>query len=224
MYWNILDKNRYALLKKITDTISLQNYYMVGGTALSLQLELRESFDFDFCVSEPFNNEVIIEELEKIGKIEIQQNQKGTCDLILDGVQVSFFYYPNLLVDDMIKVEEMPKLKMASILDIAIMKIIAIGGRGSKKDFFDLYHIIQKCHISISQLAEGLIKKCGNHINYVNIVMGLTYFEDAEEEILPKTYVEYDWNKIKEFFLKIQSEFEKELEDLRCLVLKICRM
>ena len=222
MYWNILDENRYELLKKITDNISLQNYYMIGGTALSLQLGLRESFDFDFCVSVPFNNEVIIEELAKMGEIEIQQNQKGTCDLILNGVQISFFYYPNPLIDNVIKVKEMPNLKMASIIDIAIMKIVAIGGRGSKKDFFDLYYIIQKCHISISELAEGLIRKCGNHINYVNIIMGLSYFEDAEEEILPKTYVECDWSKIKEFYLKIQPEFEKELENLRYLIFLRC--
>lgn len=222
MYWNILDENRYELLKKITDNISLQNYYMIGGTALSLQLGLRESFDFDFCVSVPFNNEVIIEELAKMGEIEIQQNQKGTCDLILNGVQISFFYYPNPLIDNVIKVDEMPNLKMASIIDIAIMKIVAIGGRGSKKDFFDLYYIIQKCHISISELAKGLIRKCGNHINYVNIIMGLSYFEDAEEEILPKTYVECDWNKIKEFYLKIQPEFEKELENLRYLIFLKC--
>ena len=217
MYWNILDKNRYALLKKITDTISLQNYYMIGGTALSLQLGLRQSFDFDLCVSVPFNNEVIIEELSRIGEIEIQQNQKGTCDVILNGVQISFFYYPNVLIDNLITVEEMPNLRMASILDIAVMKIVAIGGRGSKKDFFDLYNIIQKCHISISELVEGLIKKCGNNINYVNIIMGLSYFEDAEEEILPKTYVEYDWEEIKKFYIKLQPEFEKELENLRCL-------
>ena len=222
MYWNILDENRYTLLKKITDTLILPNYYMIGGTALSLQLGLRESFDFDFCVSVPFNNEVIIEELAKMGEIEIQQNQKGTCDLILNGVQISFFYYPNPLIDNVIKVEEMPNLKMASIIDIAIMKIVAIGGRGSKKDFFDLYYIIQKCHISVSELAKGLIRKCGNHINYVNIIMGLSYFGDAEEEILPKTYVECDWNKIKEFYLKIQPEFEKELENLRYLIFLKC--
>ena len=48
---------------------------------------------------------------------------------------------------------------MASILDIAVMKIVAIGGRGAKKDFFDLYNIINKCKISIKELADGLIKK-----------------------------------------------------------------
>ena len=54
MYWNTIDGNRQKLLKKITERISLNNYYMMGGTALSLQLGLRLSYDFDFCVSEQF--------------------------------------------------------------------------------------------------------------------------------------------------------------------------
>ncbi len=66
MYWNIIDKDRYKLLQKITETISIQNYYMIGGTALSLQLGLRESYDFDFCVLENFNNEILLQELKTI--------------------------------------------------------------------------------------------------------------------------------------------------------------
>ena len=78
MYWNIIDKERYKLLKNITEKVSISNYYMIGGTALSLQLGLRESYDFDFCVPENFNNEVLIEELKTLGNVEIKQNQKGT--------------------------------------------------------------------------------------------------------------------------------------------------
>ena len=50
MYWNIFDKERFELLKSISENVSISDYYMIGGTALSLQLSLRESFDFDFCV------------------------------------------------------------------------------------------------------------------------------------------------------------------------------
>ena len=50
--------------------------------------------------------------------------------------------------------------------------------------------------------------------NYYMIGMGLSYFEDAEQEILPKTFVEYNWDKIKEFFIKFQSEFYKILENI----------
>ena len=214
MYWNIFDKDRYDLLKKISEGVSIDDYYMIGGTALSLQLGLRESYDFDFCVKSQFNNEILLSELKNIGNVEVLQNQKGTCDVLLNGVQVSFFYYTNKVIKDFVKAEEMPKLKIASVLDIAVMKIVAIGGRGAKKDFFDLYNIIEKCNITIDELVEGLIQKCGDNVNYVNIIMGLSYFEDAEDEILPDTFVNYDWQKIKKFFIKFQSNFQKKLENL----------
>ena len=212
MYWNIFDKSRYELLKKISEVVSINDYYMVGGTALSLQLELRESYDFDFCVKSEFNNEILLDELKSIGNVEVIQNQKGTCDVLLNGVQVSFFYYPNKVLAEFTKAKEMPNLNIASILDIAVMKLVAIGGRGAKKDFFDLYNIIEKCNISINELVKGLKQKCGDNINYVNIIMGLSYFEDAEDEILPKTFVDYNWENIKKFFTEFQQKVQKELE------------
>ena len=199
MYWSILDNKRIELLRKIVKTVN--NYYMAGGTALSLQLNLRESFDFDFCVPDMFNSDVLISELKSIGNIEVKQNQKGTVDVLLDGVQVSFFFYPNNLVDDIVNNNEIPDLKMASILDIAAMKIAAIGGRGMKK-----------CNIDTEKLASAVIKKFGTNVNYVNMIMGLSYFEDAESEELPKTFVEYDWNTIKKHFIDIQPEFQVALE------------
>ena len=84
MNWNIIDENRYKLLRKITETVSLENYYMIGGTALSIQLGLRESYDFDFCVPDHFNNEILLQELRTLGEVEVKQNQKGTCDVILN--------------------------------------------------------------------------------------------------------------------------------------------
>ena len=212
MYWNILDNKRIELLREIVKTISLNNYYMVGGTALSLQLNLRESFDFDFCTSDMFNSDVLLSELKSIGNTEVKQNQKGTIDVLLDGVQVSFFFYPNNLVENIVKNDEIPNLRMASILDIAAMKVAAIGGRGAKKDFFDLYNIMKKCNIDTEKLASAVIKKFGTNVNYVNMIMGLSYFEDAESEELPKTFVEYDWNTIKKHFIDIQPEFQVALE------------
>ena len=186
---------------------------MVGGTALSLQLGLRESYDFDFCVKSEFNNEILLDELKSIGNVEVIQNQKGTCDVLLNGVQVSFFYYPNKVLADFTKAEEIPQLNIASVLDIAVMKLIAIGGRGAKKDFFDLYNIIEKCNIRSYELVNGLKQKCGENINYVNIIMGLSYFEDAEDEILLNTFVNYNWENIKKFFIEFQKKVQNELEN-----------
>lgn len=48
--------------------------------------------------------------------------------------------------------------------------------------------------------------------------MGLSYFEDAENEILPQTFIEYNWEEIKEFFMNIQDEFQNQLEKLRSII------
>ena len=61
MNWNIIDRDRYILLKNITEKISIPEFYMIGGTALSIQLGLRESYDFDFCVPNNFNNEILLQ-------------------------------------------------------------------------------------------------------------------------------------------------------------------
>lgn len=214
MYWNIIDEERYKLLKKICENVTLDDYYMVGGTALSIQLGLRESFDFDFCVRSKFNNDLLVEELNKIGKVEVKQNQIGTVDVLLNNVQVSFFYYPNNVLKEFIKTDEIENLKMASIIDIAAMKVAAIGGRGAKKDFFDLYNIMNKENISVKEIAEAVVEKFGMNVNYVNMIMGLSYFDDAEDEILLETFVKYDWNEIKKYFINIQSQFKDEIEKI----------
>lgn len=214
MYWNIIDEERYKLLKKICENVTLDDYYMVGGTALSIQLWLRESFDFAFCVRSKFNNDLLVEELNKIGKVEVKQNQIGTVDVLLNNVQVSFFYYPNNVLKEFIKTDEIENLKMASIIDIAAMKVAAIGGRGAKKDFFDLYNIMNKENISVKEIAEAVVEKFGMNVNYVNMIMGLSYFDDAEDEILPETFVKYDWNEIKKYFINIQSQFKDEIEKI----------
>lgn len=52
------------------------------------------------------------------------------------------------IINEFVTTPDLPNLKMASILDIAIMKIVVIGGRCAKKDFFDLY-IIGKCNFFV---------------------------------------------------------------------------
>ena len=167
-----------------------------------------------FATTNPAKVKSYKEELKKIGKIEVKQNQIGTVDVLLNNAQVSFFYYPNNVLKEFIKTDEIENLKMASIIDIAAMKVAAIGGRGAKKDFFDLYNIMNKENISVKKIAKAVVEKFGMNVNYVNMIMGLSYFDDAEDEILPETFVEYDWNEIKKYFINIQSQFKDEIEKI----------
>ena len=48
----------------------------------------------------------------------------------------------------------------------------------------------------------------------LSLQMRLSYFEDAEQEILPKTFVEYNWEGIKKFFINFQKEFQERIEKI----------
>ena len=69
----------------------------------------------------------------------------------------------------------MSELKIASILDIAVMKVVAIGGRGAKKDFFDLNNIMNKRSITIDELAYKITDKFSKKIRNIGNIEILYY-------------------------------------------------
>ncbi len=210
MYWEVIDNDRYEILKKVVANISLKNYYLAGGTALALQTGIRESFDFDFFVQEKFDENMLIEELNKLGKLEVTSVREGTVHIILNNIQFTFLYFPNNLIEKKVKVEEIENFYLASIKDIAVMKLIAISQRGTKKDFFDLYYICNHFNITIEEILNlTKIKYNENKINYFHIIQSISYFEDAEDENLPKVFIEYNWDKIKEYYEQEQKRILK---------------
>lgn len=134
-----------------------------------------------------------------------------TCDLLIKGVQVSFFYYPYSQMDEFVIDKEFPGLKLASIIDIACMKSIAISERGTKKDFFDLYWIIHDEKLSAKSLVKTMMTKYGKARNYPFVAMSLQYFIDADEEKLPNFYKPCDWETIKNFFIIFSKDFSQTL-------------
>lgn len=211
MHWEVIDKNRYDILEKIIKKISLEKYYLAGGTALALQTGIRESFDFDFFVQTKFDENLLIQELEEIGELEVTVCRKGTVHAILNDVQITFLYFENNLVEDKVTTEDIKGLYLASIKDIAIMKLIAISQRGTKKDFFDLYYICNNFDITIKEILDILDKKYDkNKINYLHVIQSLAYFEDAEDENLPKVFIKYDWNTIKKYYINEQKKIYSE--------------
>lgn len=101
---------------------------------------------------------------------------------------------------------------MASLADISAMKIAAISERGTKRDFVDLYFILQKVPLSqVLTFYDKKYKKLAS--NLVHIRKSLVYFDDAEEEAMPKMLEKVSWPKIKKFF-------EKEIQKISQKLLK----
>ncbi len=193
MFEKAIDSKTRQVLAKIKETGVLNNFYLAGGTALSLILGHRKSVDLDFFSSRFPKTEILLAKLRSLGP-EIINQDKGTLDLYIKGVKVSFLKYDYPLVGDFL---EFDGVEIASLADIACMKLSAISSRGSKKDFIDLYFILEK--ESLKNLLSLFQKKFkGVDYQMAHILKSLVYFEDAEQDPDPVFLVSFDWGRAKE--------------------------
>lgn len=210
MHFEILDDKRIKLLEELSSLTFIDSFTLGGGTALSLQLGLRYSYDFDFFSCEEFSVSKIISELEDVfgTRLEIRNvsEKHPTVDVFIDGVQVSFLKYRHKEIDSPILVPKYSGIKLFSIKDIACMKSIAINQRGGKKDFFDLFFILKDEFIK-KNLHKLIYKKYKEKYLLTNLCQSMVYFEDAKEDVLPKSFVTYSWPEIESFFIKYSKEF-----------------
>ncbi len=207
MYWNTIDEHRKQVLKKVVSNIPLSDYYMAGGTALSLQCGNRMSYDFDFFTSVKFSAETLASFISTLGNFKVIYQKDSTLHGILDGVNITFLYYPNPMIEDYVYDDEIEGLKYASLKDISVMKLVALSSRGAKKDYYDLMYLIKYQNIDIRETFINLDYKFkGKNINKMHIVQSLTYFDDAESEPDLILMVDIKFEEIKSFFIKVQKE------------------
>ena len=203
MFYNILDEKRKNILSLFEPLKS--DFYLAGGTALALQLGHRDSVDFDFFSKKDFNTKDLFEKLKEIfknHKIQKVQDEKNTLTIIVDeDIKLSFFTYQYPLLNPLISEKY---IKLASIEDIACMKLSAIVSRSIEKDFVDLYFILQDN--KLAKLLELSQKKFPS-LDANLIIKSLTYFDDiVEEAIIFKNNKNVSLDKIKTFFMEVVRE------------------
>jgi len=193
LYLNILPNYQLSLFNIIAKDDYFINFYLAGGTALALQYSHRQSIDFDFFTTTDFSTTKIIQKLQTFGKFELQHEEENTIIGILNDVRISFFTYKYRVINEFKKYEN---INIADEFDIAAMKLEAISGRGSKKDFVDFYFILK--NISLQDIFKFYEKKYGKAIsNNYHLLKSLVYFEDAEVQAMPKMIKQADWETIK---------------------------
>ncbi len=197
MFYNILDKKRLEILPLLK--VFKSDFYLAGGTGLALQLGHRDSIDFDFFSFQDINTEKLFSTIEEVfygHKILKVQEEKNTLTVFIDkNIKLSFFSYKYKLLDKLINA---PYFKVASILDIACMKLTAIVSRATNKDYIDLYFILKK--ISLKDIFKKLNKKFPE-LDLNLVLKSLVYFQDINREPIKfKNNRNIDWQSIKDFF------------------------
>ncbi len=192
LFYDTITPGALDLLKKIQSEPFWSALRLVGGTALALQLGHRKSIDLDFFGSFATDALQIKELLAKIGPYQVMQESKFIFQYIVKGVKVDFVCYPYGWIA---KAVEKDGLLLAGPKDIAAMKIAAITNRGTKKDFIDLYELLN--HSTLEQMLAFYREKYSDAISFTAI-KSLTWFADAEEEPMPFMLKDYSWQAVKE--------------------------
>jgi len=93
-------------------------------------------------------------------------------------------------------------LKMADAKDIGRMKLLAIGSRGSKKDFVDVYCLTRKV-ISLERLI-GMAATEDRRIRFNRLLFlkGLIDFDEADKEEDPVMMWPLSWDEVKDTLRK----------------------
>ncbi|SNS23156.1 Nucleotidyl transferase AbiEii toxin, Type IV TA system [Belliella buryatensis] len=174
---------------------------MVGGTALALIFGHRLSIDLDFFSTEPLDHEEILFSIKTIGKVEVVSKSKFINSFFINDVKVDFVSLPYKWIDDPIL--ENP-VKLASIKDIAAMKLAAITNRGSKKDFIDIALLIKE--VGLDNMILYYSEKYPDGMKMM-VLRSLVYFEDAESQPDPVMLVDYNWSSIKQLILNATKKY-----------------
>ena len=168
-----------GLLKKLILKPYIENFCLVGGTALALHLGHRISIDIDLFTLEDFNSDELLTNLSSdFNTIEPIIKSNNTLLVEVDSIRTDLikFNYPfqNIIFEN--------NIRLLSLEDIAPMKLDAITGRGKKKDFYDLFYLLQ--HFTLPEMLDLHIQKY-QHSTIFHVIKSLTWFEDADSDAEP---------------------------------------
>ncbi|GAI39212.1 unnamed protein product [marine sediment metagenome] len=193
----IISKKTKANLEILTREAVLKSFYLAGGTGVALQLKHRVSLDLDFFTKEDVDTKTLIQKLKTLEKFSIERETENTLIGIFNGTRLSFLKYNYPLLFDF---REIKGIRIADLRDIGCMKIDAISSRGMKRDFIDLFFICKEL-ISLKNILS-LFKRKYKSVNYnmMHILKSLAYFEDAENNPMPRMIIPASWQEVKSFF------------------------
>lgn len=169
-------------------------WFVIGGQAVRCFAPYRPSRDVDFGIEQAADLDDVVRRLGRHGKVEIQERSRDTTHLLWNGLKVSIFVVPHLAahVDD----------RHLDATGILATKLHAIVDRGLRRDFFDLYVMLQQQRLSIVALLGAVRAVYPSQMDDGLMLRALTYFDDADREAPLPGEGPSDWRAVKDYFFK----------------------
>lgn len=209
-YPDVLTKSRRQFFKELSFTRA-RGLYLAGGTALALQIGHRASVDFDFYTGRHLKKGALIEVLRahlRDWKLRVVRDEDDTLELNVDpDIHMSCFYYGYPLLENP---RTIARVWVAGLKDIAAMKLVAISQRGKRRDFIDMYYLLQR--FTLKEILR-LTQEKYPHFDIYHGLRGLLYFKDADEDYALERAVVFDktlrWERVKRFIMDAVNNFQK---------------
>lgn len=144
----------------------LKDYILIGGTALSIQIDHRFSEDLDFCKwqDDPkiLNKEISWPEIERslklFGSVKTDIPDLYQVNFYLNDIKISF--YSNALASSL-EIQTsitFDHIRLADIKSLGAMKLEVMSRRNLFRDYYDIYSILQE-----GITLKDLVKCCGTY-------------------------------------------------------------
>lgn len=203
LHYETIEPNTLELLKRLQSLQCLNNTRLVGGTSLALQLGHRKSVDLDLFGNIECDADELKEAISSCGNVTLLKDSANIHIFLIDGIKVDVVNYRYPWIEDAIAEDG---IVLAKLPDIASMKVNAIIGRGTRKDFVDLAHLMR--HYSLSQILNFYFHKYPEASMFL-AAKSMAYFADAEDDPMPYMFTQETWDDIKAYISKQYEEYGK---------------
>jgi len=191
-----------GLLKEIMGLKEFEHFMLAGGTALSLRLGHRISIDLDLFTNQLFDIDEFTTFLTSHFKQRLIINGSNRYGVFvsIDSIKVDFLYRYEKFINPY---DAFDNIRLASLADIGAMKIHAAANRASKKDYYDLFELL-----NISTFADliELHKKMYPNYDLAGTLKVLSNFTEVDMDDDPVSLTNVSWGDIK---MRIAEEIQK---------------
>ncbi len=214
IYWNTVNDKLKNCLLLLMDAPLFEQFRLVGGTALSLQLGNRISIDIDLFTdalygSIDFKNidAFLTEHFTYVFGVSDMPVAMGKSYRVgsdeRDTVKLDFYYTDEFIFDPLI----VDGVRMATREEILAMKVDVVQRGGRKKDFWDLHELMES--FSFEEMLLLHQKRYPYHHDPLHIRENMTNFDSADEDPDPVCLKGKHWELIKYDLITFLENFKK---------------
>lgn len=202
LHFESIEPATLELLIQLQQIPLFKDLRLVGGTGLALLSGHRKSVDIDLFGDLDADDSEILEFIRPLGDVRTLHKTKNINVFLINGIKTDIVRYNYKWLEE---VKTYREIRIAGKMDIAAMKLAAVTGRGTKKDFIDIALLLKD--FSLQQMMQFYFLKYPEGAEFL-VLKSLGYFGDAEKDPMPFMLQNVPWEETKFTIIKALTQYQ----------------